>query len=231
MAAVMVGLLVGCSSAAKGASPATTVAGSAAQADTFALRYCEVILVRKSSSGLVGTVYNSYPLNSCPQSKWAQLDAKSLASANAAVAAGLNGPRYWLMDHISKQRSGAEVIATFGGISMIEEATVALGSLSSQAYTPHAVDRNTVFTFDAGRTVYELVDPSGRRWVMQTWSQIVDPTLGLSDLAGIGSRLHLPAGWKYQVRRLDAPLQVVTTTTNAQVLQDDLQDSYSLETS
>jgi uncharacterized protein with von Willebrand factor type A (vWA) domain len=30
------------------------------------------------------------------------------------------------------------------------------------------VDRRAVFIFDAGREIYELIDPDGRRWVMQT---------------------------------------------------------------
>jgi hypothetical protein len=38
-------------------------------------------------------------------------------------------------------------------------------------------------TFGAGRPVFELVDPDRRRWVMHTWSQIVDPALSLDDLA------------------------------------------------
>jgi len=33
------------------------------------------------------------------------------------------------------------------------------------------VSRNTVFVFDAGRPVFELTDPEGRHWVMQTWSE------------------------------------------------------------
>ena len=43
-----------------------------------------------------------------------------------------------------------------------------------------------MFTFDAGRPVFELVDPEGQRWVMQTWSQVVDTNLSLDDLPGLG---------------------------------------------
>ncbi len=41
-------------------------------------------------------------------------------------------------------------------------------------------------------------------------------------------RLQLPAGWSYAPRTLDTPLRIVTTDVPAQVLQDDLGNSYSL---
>ena len=86
-----------------------------------------------------------------------------------------------------------------------------------------------MFTFDAGRPVFELVDADGRRWVMQTWSQTVDKTLSLDDLAGLASRLELPEGWSFETRTLTTPLRVDTTAQDAQVTQDNLANSYSLE--
>ena len=78
-------------------------------------------------------------------------------------------------------------------------------------YTANQVHRHTVFTFDAGEEVYELHDPALRRWVMQTWSQIVDPNLSRADLPGLGERLELPEGWTYQTRTLTSPLRIDTT--------------------
>ena len=76
----------------------------------------------------------------------------------------------------------------------------------------------------------ELVAADGTTYVMQTWSQQVDPTLSEADLARLGDRLQLPEGWTYRTRRLRAPLRVVTTAAPAHVLQDDLMNSYSQET-
>ena len=59
---------------------------------------------------------------------------------------------------------------------------------------------------------------------MQSWSQQVDPTLEEADLAALGARLQLPAGWSYAARKLTAPLRVVTTSTTAKVLQDELKN-------
>ena len=102
--------------------------------------------------------------------------------------------------------------------------------MSPAPYTVNRVNRKALFTFDAGRPVFELVDPDGRRWVMQTWSQTVDAALSLEDLPGLASRLNLPAGWAYESRTLTSPLRVDTTTQDAQVTQDDFANSYSLQT-
>lgn len=218
-----------------GSAPATAPAASAPAATSRAVasglldkRYCEVLLVYAGLSGLSADVYNSYGLNDCPQSAWSALNADRIADDNGALTAVLNGPRYWLMDSITKDNP-AQQTKTFGSLAMRKEATVDIGDplTARRPYTAHAVNRQTVFSFDAGRQIYELVEPSGTRWVMQTWSQQKDPRLSRADLASLGSRLSLPAGWKYEVRTLSAPLQIVTTATNALVLQDDLNNSYS----
>lgn len=196
--------------------------------DVFGKRYGEVLLVRMGASGPEATVYNSFPLNDCPAQLWDALDATAIAAENGAVAALLNGPRYWLMSGIEKRAGEPQPTKSFGGIEMIEQACVQLSSNNPAPYSVNTVDRRAVFTFGAGRPVFELVDADGRRWVMQTYSQIVDETLTLSDLAGLGSRLTLPAGWRYETRTLTEPLVVDTTERPANVLQDDLTNSYSL---
>ena len=155
--------------------------------------------------------------------------AEAIARENGAVGAILNGPRFWLMSRIAKKPGEPQPTATFGGLDMIEQATVALSSNIPQPYTENLVDRRAVFTFDAGRPVFELVDPDGRRWVMQTFSRIVEKNLTLEDLSALGSRLHPPAGWHYETRTLTEPLVIDTTNAVAHVLQDELTNSYSLE--
>lgn len=197
--------------------------------DVFGKRYGEVLLVRLGDSGPVATVYNTFPLNDCPQELWSQLDTEAIARENDAQIALLNGPRYWLMSRIDKAAGTEQEKKTFGGIEMLRQATVHLSSMSPALYTVNRVNRKVLFTFDSGRPVFELVDPDGRRWVMQTWSQTVDSSLSLADLPGLASRLKLPAGWTYESRTLTSPLRVDTTTEAAAVIQDDLANSYSLQ--
>lgn len=200
-----------------------------ADRDVFGKRYGEVLLVTMSDDGPEATVYNSYPLNECPAELWNKLDAEAIAKENGAVAALLNGPRYWLMSSIDKVAPEQQETKTFGGIEMIRQATVKLSSMSPTPYSVNQVDRKTVFHFDAGRPVFELVDAQGQRWVMQTYSQTVQADLSLDDLPRLASRLTLPEGWRYETRTLTEPLSVDTTTRDAHVTQDDLANSYSLE--
>jgi hypothetical protein len=191
-------------------------------------RYGEVLLVTPGEAGLQASVYNSYPLNDCPAELWAALDAKVIAAENGAATALLNGPRYWLMNEIEKMAQGPRIVKNFGGIDMQLQAQTLLSAMNPAPYTANQVHRHTVFGFNAGEQVYELHDPAYRRWIMQTWSQIVDPNLSRADLPRLSERLNLPDGWTYQSRTLDSPLRIDTTTHAAQVLQDDLTNSYSL---
>jgi hypothetical protein len=194
----------------------------------FGKRYGEVLLVRIAESGPEATVYNTFPINDCPAELWDSLDAQAIATENGAAAALLNGPRYWLMSSIGKRgREGAEH-KSFGGLAMIRQATVKLASMNPAPYNVNRVDRKAIFVFDSGREIYELIDPGGRRWVMQTWSQTVDRALTLADLPALASRLSLPGGWRYEARTPSTALRVDTTSTDACVTQDDLANSYSL---
>jgi hypothetical protein len=191
-------------------------------------RYGEVLLVTPGEVGPQAAVYNTFGLNDCPAELWSALDAQAIATENGAATALLDGPRYWLMNEIEKPTQGPRIIKNFGGIDMVLESQTLLSAMNPAPYTANQVHRHSVSTFNAGEEVYELCDPALRRWLMQTWSQIVDPNLSRSDLPGLGERLDLPAGWTYQARTLTTPLSIDTTTHAAQVLRDDLTNSYSL---
>jgi hypothetical protein len=198
--------------------------------DLSGQRYGEVLLVTRGEAGPQANVYNSFPLNDLPADLWSALDAHTVAAENGAAAALLNGPRYWLMNSIEKEQQGMQLRKTFGGIEMNLQATVLLSSMDPAPYTANKVTRHTVFVFNAGEEVYELQDPHGHRWVMQTWSQMVDPELSRADLPRLGDRLKLPDGWSYRTQVLTEELRVDTTSRDAQVTQDDLTNSYSLVT-
>ena len=56
----------------------------------------------------------------------------------------------------------------------------------------------------------------------------VDQTLNADNLKDIGARLKMPEGWSYRTRILDEEIVVDTTETQATVLQDELENSYTL---
>jgi hypothetical protein len=134
------------------------------------------------------------------------------------------------MSSIGKKGRETQEHKSFGGLEMIRQATVKLASMNPAPYNVNRVDRKAIFVFDAGREIYELIDPEDRRWVMQTYSQTVDRGLALADLPGLASRLSLPARWHYEPRTPSTVLRVDTTNTEASVTQDGLANSYSLQT-
>jgi hypothetical protein len=197
--------------------------------DVFDKRYGEVLLVKAGEDGPEATVYCSFPLNDCPAELWEKLDAEAIAKQHGALAALLNGPRHWLMSSIEKVMDSQPQTETFGGIDMMRQATVKLSSMSPAPYSVNRVDRKTVFNFDAGRPIFEMVEPDGRRWVMQTYSQAVDANINLAILPNLGDRLSLPDSWRFETRTLSDRLSVDTTTRDAYVTQDNFANSYSLQ--
>lgn len=198
--------------------------------DMRGVRYGEVLAVYLRETGLEAEVYGTQMLNECPQEQWETLDAGVIAQEMGALVVKLNGPRYWTLDGLGQKVAVVDpIFRDFNGITMRRIATVDLGgNPSTQPYVERYVNRGAVFFFDAGSPVYELVNPAGVAYVMQAYCVGVDPTLTAADLASLGDRLALPEGWSYRTRILDEELVVDTTATIATVLQDELENSYTL---
>lgn len=217
-------LLAGCGATSQASGPAAL----ASRGSLRGVRYCEILLVKGAPGRIQGTVYNTVGLNDCPDEQWRALDPAALADEFGARTALMNGPRYFLMDSNALQSPGS--VATFGGLELREVATFAMppGSLlggERQPYDESAIARVTEYVFNAGREIYELTAPDGRTYVMQSYALLVDPSLTEADLAGLGSRLKLPEGWRYAARTLDADY-VVRSTGAARVITDDLGNTY-----
>ena len=65
-------------------------------------------------------------------------------------------------------------------------------------------------------------------YVMQAYCVGVDPTLTQDALSGLGERLALPKDWEFRTRILDEELVVDTSATIATVVQDELENTYTL---
>jgi haloalkane dehalogenase len=215
---------------ATGGSPAPTTSRFTLREQMHGARYGEVLLVTGRLNRIEATVYNTVGLNECPDDLWQALDTEAIKKAYRARAVILNGPRYFLMDKISIADPGQEIF-DFGGLQMRRLATVplkltsVLGGLRRQPYSEQPVRRTTVYIWDKGREVYELIAPDGTSYVMQSYSLQVDPTVTEAALPTLGDRLQLPEGWRYRARRLEEEwaLQV---DGEARVVQDELENSY-----
>jgi hypothetical protein len=194
------------------------------------VRYGEVLAMFLRDTGLEAEVYGTQMLNDCPQELWETLDADAIAKDMGAVFVKLNGPRYWLLDGLGSKVAVVDpVFRDFNGIQMRRIATIPLGAdFAAGAYVVRNVNRGAVFFFDAGKTVYELVDPEGRAFVMQARCVGVDSGMTEESLATLGERLALPEGWSYRSRVLDSELVIDTSATLATVVQDEFENTYTL---
>ena len=194
------------------------------------VRYGEVLAMFLRDTGLEAEVYGTQMLNDCPQELWDTLNADEIAKDMGAVFVKLNGPRYWLLDGLGSKVAVVDpVFKDFNGIQMRRIATIPIGAdFAAGPYTIRNVNRGAVFFFDAGKTVYELVDPEGCAFVLQARCVGVDPDMTEESLATLGERLALPEGWSYRTRVLDAELVVDTSASLATVVQDEFENTYTL---
>jgi hypothetical protein len=194
------------------------------------VRYGEVLAVFLRDGALQAEVYGTQMLNDCPAELWDTLVAADIATEMGAAFVKLNGPRHWMLDGLGTKVAPVEpVLREFNGLLMRRIALLDLGNNAAAGpYTVRHVDRGATFYFDAGKPVYELVDPDGTAYVMQALCIGVDPTMSSATLPTLGERLNMPEGWTYRARVLDEELVVDTTVGVAAVLQDEFENTYTL---
>jgi hypothetical protein len=213
-----------CALAAAGAVPAAARTGRAT--GLHDARYCEFLVVKGAVPDATAFVWNTIKLGTCPEAWWKNLDATDVAKQFGGSIAVLNGPRHFLMDAAN---ATVGTVKAYKGQKLTNVATIHLADLDQSPYRDHVISRTNTWTWNKGRTLFELVAPGGDIYVMQSYAQIVDPTLTLAKLPGLGSKLKLPDGWKYRARHLSQALTLHAHGA-ATVLQDDFKDTYQLVT-
>ncbi|MEM6613253.1 MAG: hypothetical protein AAF652_13555 [Cyanobacteria bacterium P01_C01_bin.72] len=193
-------------------------------------RYCEILPIFRNRLTFHVEVYNTIGLNDCSADLWNALEQEALVEAYDATGIKMNGPRYWVINQITGDGETAEgKTVDFGGIQMTLRATIETklwkGTVGAAFYQDNEVKRTTTFTYYAGNMVYELTSPKGDVYRMQSYAQIVDPTLSIDDLETLGERLKLPEGWSYQTRILTENSQLIADGL-AYVINDNLGNSY-----
>lgn len=181
-------------------------------------RYCEIILVYPLQR--TADVYNTYPLNDCPEKEWNDIDPKKIAQENNSLMAIKNGPRYFEMDDVFQKQDQKPVMKNFKGIDMIKRATLPISFyISLKPYQIHSVDRKAKFTYYKNSIVYVLKDPDGNQYMMQSATS--------KDLSDLSQMIQLPSSWNLNVFTLSKDFIVDTMDKNALVIQDNLGNSYT----
>jgi hypothetical protein len=202
------------------------------------MRYCEVFLIAGDpvTGNLQAAFYNTTALNNaadgcdtCPAALWAKVDAEKLKKQYEVIGVFKNGPRHWATDWIElpvgNQRDFDGLQARWMGQVQLPKG-VKLGKKGSTAYKPTTVARKSQMGFKKGEPVFILEDPDGMPWVMQAYSNIVDPHLTYEGLQTLDKKLKLAPGWKYRVKVLDKDLEIRAVNGQARIVQDDLENTY-----
>jgi haloalkane dehalogenase len=194
-------------------------------------RYCEVLVTEfdPGTTSISLKAYNTVGCNTCPEEEWSTLDAETLAEELSSPFVRLNGPRYWVLDSISSPTISNSCDASFGGLemSLVASIPITVDDITTEiAYEVNAVERNTVWYYYKGSRVYMLEDPSGKCFIMQSYSQKVDTNLKLEDLETLGNRLNLPPGWAYKSVILEEDFDLETQNGLAELVSDELENAY-----
>ena len=214
---------------AAGAATALPLAAGARTGKASGLRdarYCEFFVVKGAVPHATAFVWNTIKLGTCPASWWDHVDAADVAAKFGGNLAVLNGPRHFLMDAAN---AVVGTVKSYRGQRLTNVARIPLSDLDQSPYRDRTISRTNTWTWNGGRTLFELVAPGGDVYVMQSYAQIVDPALTLAQLPSLGKRLKPPDGWHYRTKRLSKPL-TLRAKGAATVLQDDLKDTYQLAT-
>jgi hypothetical protein len=234
-------------SAAMAAYPVSS--GPTYPPDMFNYQYCEVLLdVPTSASGF--PVFNTTGYGDCPN--YSTLTGQAVIdSYNATYYPGnpyglpsgatgfiLDWPRNWIYDQaVESVPPGTstylvlDVPSSSPGVPETTFGFVGFNSdISGLAYIPSNVVRNATWTYYAGNQIFQLLDPSGNLYVMQSYARFIDPGLtyeNLQDVDYMTSVMGLPTGWSYGSAQLAQQFDN-NSEGNAILIQDALGNSYMM---
>ncbi|HDO8325713.1 TPA: hypothetical protein P5L68_002912 [Legionella pneumophila] len=188
-------------------------------------RYCEIILAKTISSY---AVYNTWGLNDCPEQLWSKVSISAVKKETGSSFIHLNGPRYWVIDGFKNTSLINPAIKTISGIPMREAGILHLSLMDlfkNKPYESHVVDRKTTWVYQADKPVFELIDPNGQVFVMQSYSVQKYPQT-MNTLTQLGAKLQLPKGWKFKTGVLNKPETIEAVNNKAVVVQDNFLNTY-----
>lgn len=189
-------------------------------------RFCEVII---STSASVLEIYNTISLNDCPEEQWKKITERNIQKETGATYVVLNGPRKLSVDGAKNAEFMNNAPRTFQNLAMRKSAALHISIREtlhgSRPYHEHHVERQTTWVISAGSRVYELIDPAGAVYVMQSFT-LIPGTLTEKDLLNLSARLKLPRGWHFKTGILQKECDLAPIQKKAIVIQDNLKNTY-----
>ncbi len=193
-------------------------------------RYCEIIFAQSESHY---AVYNTIGLNDCPEQIWAKITPSKIMKETGTLRVHLNGPRYWVIDGIKNSSLVNPNVKIFYGLAMREAGVLHISFMdlftSNKTYTARQVARKTTWVYQVGKPVYELIDPEGNVYVMQSYS-IQKVPQNEASLSQLGSKLKLPQNWLFKTGVLKKTTTIQAIKNMAIVIQDNFLNTYQKAT-
>ena len=174
-------------------------------------------------------VYTAANLDEITPDSHTKIDPVRLARELEVDMCAVNGGRIWLMDETDVQ--GGDIV-DFHGVKMLYGGEMTAAEMMAQMknpYSPNLIYRNSNWIWHAGTPVHLLREPNGTVWVMQEYTQDVDPSLTLDNLQQVGSKLkNLPQGWTFETKVLTQDLSLDTARCDgwAAIIRDELHCTY-----
>ena len=206
-----------------------------------ASRYAEIFLVGGNglTKNLKANVYNTLLLNgyteankdSAPQALAEAFNPEQVKKENHVLGSELNGPKRWMLDWIEVP-VGTE--RDFCGLKACWVAELSLKGMnlkdeSKMSYHPTTVQRHTKFGYNKGTTAHLIDDADGNTWIMKGYNEGLKPAMSYEQaVAKLGSRLTLPAGWKFRDKVLEQDLVLIPETGTARIMPDNLFNVYDI---
>jgi len=194
-------------------------------------RFCEIGLITGTSkANAVANIYNTTSAGDCSEAQFAALNADKLAKETGSRKVWLNPTRWWMMDEFYVYEVGD--VRSFGDVK-----AVWMGVVGTEAMMKATVEgfffagrifRNNKYVYQKGKKVYLLDTADGQTFVMQSYTNFLNKSETVDSLDDLGSKLTLPAGWKYRVKVLDKDLEVHAPAPGflALLLQDNFRNTY-----
>jgi hypothetical protein len=199
--------------------------------DMRGYRFCEVGLITgDSEENAIANIWNTTGACDPTPEQVDSLAADSIARENGALRAWLNPVGQWAFDRIDVREAGDD--KTFGDVTGTWVGTIDAPTMMQTrvqgSYDPGYIYRNGTVTFNGGSEVYVLDAPDGEAFVLQSFTRHRDPGLSEDNLAHLGARLDLPAGWGFRTEVLDRDMEVSSGGHEnlAHVMQDNLHNVY-----
>jgi hypothetical protein len=193
-------------------------------------RFCELGLITGTGQGnAIANIWNTTGACDPASEQFDALDVAAIARQNGALHAWLGPVRHWVIDGLDVREAGDD--RAFGNITgtwmgVVDAATIMPAAVLG-SYDPGYVHRDHTVTFSKGTDVFLLDAPDGEVFILESLTRHWDPELSANNIAHLGSRLHLPAGWGFRAVVLDQDMEVTSNPdTLAHVMQDNLHNLY-----